>query len=289
MPKHITDETKLEIINYYKSKPTTIAETAKQFSVSDPSVIKILNEYGIKRYSKAKLFSPNLDETYFESIDTETKAYFLGLIITDGCIHKSENRPPLLALMSNASDSYIIKQFLDDIHSNNKLTSDNRGCLGVHLMSERITNSLEKYGVKERKTFDTKFPALSDKSMYPHLIRGILDGDGSVGFYARKGRNAHDKKIRFTGGTKSFLAEIGHFLHEELALNIPNIYRDKENVWIMQYRKNKDLEILIHYLYDNAHIYLKRKKYICDLILNEIKQNTENTGITTLFKSTVAS
>ena len=30
-----------------------------------------------------------LNENYFETIDTREKAYFLGLLAADGCIHKT--------------------------------------------------------------------------------------------------------------------------------------------------------------------------------------------------------
>ena len=42
MPKHITREQKEEIVKYYKTKPMTQDEVAQKFTISMPSVIKIL-------------------------------------------------------------------------------------------------------------------------------------------------------------------------------------------------------------------------------------------------------
>ena len=84
MPKHITEEKEQNIISFYCSSPTTIRYVAKKFNVSIPSVIKILNKHNITRWTKAQQFSPELKEDYFETINTEYKAYFLGLLLTDG-------------------------------------------------------------------------------------------------------------------------------------------------------------------------------------------------------------
>jgi len=42
-----------------------------------------------------------------------------------------------------------------------------------------MATDLEKFGVVPRKTLLTFLPSLSPELM-PHLIRGIIDGDGSI-------------------------------------------------------------------------------------------------------------
>ena len=46
-PKFITTENRINIVNYYLSKPCTISEVADKFKCSNPTVIKILKEKGI--------------------------------------------------------------------------------------------------------------------------------------------------------------------------------------------------------------------------------------------------
>lgn len=88
--KIITEQMKQEIKDFYLSKPMTLTEVGKKFNLSRVTVSRILE--GIPRYSKAKINNPNMDERFFQNIDREDKAYFLGLMISDGNVFvESEN------------------------------------------------------------------------------------------------------------------------------------------------------------------------------------------------------
>ena len=279
MPKHITKEQKEEIVKYYKAKPMTQDEVAQKFKISLPSVIKILKEYKVKIYNKVQLFSPNLNEHYFDIIDTEEKAYFLGLIITDGCVHNTKGKQPLVALTLQESDKYILERFKNAICSNKTVTNDGRGCVNINILSRIMVNSLRKYGIDERKSLHTIFPKNIPQELYPHLIRGILDGDGSVSFYARRGRKCHVKAVRFCQGNEQFLKDLIDCLYDNCGANKINTYQEKENLWSIAYRKDDSMMKIIQFLYKDATIYLTRKKHLCDLICNEIIKygNTEIT------------
>ena len=288
MPKHISRETKEELVKYYKSKPMTVEDLANKFNISIPSTIKILNEYRIKRYTKVQLFSPDLKEDYFDNINTEEKAYFLGLIITDGCIHNTKGRQSLVALTLQDCDKYILEKFKNEINSNKAIASDGRGCSSINILSNNLVKSLRQYGIVENKSLHTIFPTNIPKYLYPHLIRGILDGDGSISFYARPNRKCHVKAIRFCQGNEKFLRDIVDFLYEECGIEKVNTYKEKESLWSIAYRKNDSMLKIINYIYNDAHIYLKRKKHFCDLICEEIS-NYGNTEITIESKESMAS
>lgn len=67
----------------------------KKFDLSLPTIIKILKD--VPKYTKAQIHNPNMKEDYFSTIDTEEKAYFIGLLITDGNVFidkSSSNRSP---------------------------------------------------------------------------------------------------------------------------------------------------------------------------------------------------
>lgn len=279
MPKHITKEQKEEIVKFYKTKPMKQDVVAEKFNISLPSVIKILKEYRVKTYNKVQLFSPDLNEHYFDKIDTEEKAYFLGLIITDGCIHNTKGRQSLIALTLQESDKYILERFKSAICSNKTVTNDGRGCVNINILSNTMVKSLKKYGINERKSLHTVLPQNIPQELYPHLIRGILDGDGSVSFYARQGRKCHVKAIRFCQGNENFLKDLVDCLYNNCGAIKVNTYQEKENLWSIAYRKDDSMMKIIQYIYKDATIYLIRKKHLCDLICNEIIKygNTEIT------------
>lgn len=259
----------------------TFDELVKKFNISIPTIIKIFNKYRVVRYTKSRLYSPNLVEDYFNTIDSQLKAYFLGLIITDGCIYSKNGRTPSVSLTLQKNDAYLIDRFIKEIHSNKVVTTDGRGCCEVAINSSKMVSDLHKYGVQERKSLQAIFPSNLPIYYYPSLLRGIIDGDGSISFYARKGRKCHTKAIRLCSGNEKFLLDIVGFLHRVVDIDPVNVYRDKENLWSIAYRKTASLLKLIDYLYSGAEIYMKRKKELCDLVYAEcMKYTNGSTEIT---------
>ena len=235
------------------------------------------------------MFSPNLDEHYFDKIDTEAKAYFLGLLISDGCVcHSKKGRAPLVCLTLKNEDSYLLEKFVNEINSNKNVTSDGRGCSNINISSRIMVNDLKKYGVIENKSLKTIFPKNIPLEMYNHLIRGILDGDGSISYYTRPSKKTHIKAVRFCQGNKDFLQDLVDFLYEAVDIPKINVYQEKDSLWSVAYRKNTSVIKLIYYMYNNANIYMKRKKKLCDLVYAEAIERG-NTEITVKPKNLIAS
>ena len=112
--KTITEELKESIIDFYLDAPKTIESVAKKFSLSNPTVIKILKD--VPKYKKALLNNPELVEDYFSVIDTEKKAYFLGLIVSDGNVfvdekHIEANRQASISITLDLGDEYLLEAF----------------------------------------------------------------------------------------------------------------------------------------------------------------------------------
>lgn len=263
-------EKKREIISYYKSKPMTINDVALKFNYSNPTIIKILNSFNVKRYTKTKLYSPLFVDNYFETIDTEKKAYFLGLIISDGCIHSTKGKSPMLCLTLKDEDKYIIEELKKELKSNKTVTSDGKGCSNIQFLSTKMITDVKKYGLSTNKSTHEVFPKNIQPDLMKHLIRGLFDGNGNYNFTSRKGRKIHHKAIRLCGG-KQLLLDLVEYLYDNLNIDRVSISKDDgENLYSISYHKNNSLIKLIDYMFSDATIYLKRKKRICDLIYNEV-------------------
>ena len=267
-------EERKNIAQFYQIQPITYQEMCEKFLISRPTLEKILRQFHIKIWNQAQLFSPNLQEHFFQNIDTDEKGYFLGLLITDGNIfqYNSATHQINVNLTLQESDKYILEKFQKAVQSNRKITNDGRGCCQVMVLSTIMAKDLEQYGVIPQKTFTIRFPFNVPKQYYNAIFRGIIDGDGSIGFYSQPGKKAHSKSIRLCSASKEFLQDIQMLLFQELNIRPRSIRQEKENLWTIGYGAKNDLEKIISWMYKDSTIYLSRKKEKCDLILNEISQ-----------------
>lgn len=265
----LTNEKKESVVKEYLERPMSISELGSISGLSNPTIIKILNEYNIERYKKAKIFNPNLDEHYFDDIDCEEKAYFLGFLITDGNVFKTENgnRQASISITQSSSDEYILKAFKDAIHSNTAIAHDGRGCSQIAVRSNIMAESLEKYGIVSNKTLITKLPLLPKEYM-PHLLRGILDGDGNIKAHQTTIRNRYAHAISFCG-THTLMQDINDYLHDALLVNKKIVYDYSDrHLSEVRWQNKADMRTIGDWIYRDATIYLVRKHDLYNEFLN---------------------
>jgi len=258
--KSIDDTVRRRVVDSYCSRPMTIAECAEINGLSNPTVIKILNEMGVKRYRKSVLFSPNMDERYFQSIDSEAKAYLIGFLITDGnvFVNGGNGRQASVSITQNEADSWVLELFLKEVRSNTSVTSDGRGTCTAAIRSDIMAVDLEKYGIVPNKTLNSFLPQMN-RVLMPHLIRGILDGDGNItSTYTSLGKHKH--AISFCGSHR-LMADLASYLANEIDISVANVYdyRDR-NLSEVKWQSIHDVSILGEWLYHDATIYFERKK-----------------------------
>lgn len=265
----LTNEKKKFVVKKYLERPMSVSELGDISGLSSPTIIKILDEYKIERYKKARIFNPDFDEHYFDDIDCETKAYFLGFLITDGNIFKTEdgNRQASISITQSSSDEYILNAFKDAVHTNTAINHDGRGCSQIAVRSDIMAKSLEKYGIISNKTLITKLPLLSKEYM-PHLLRGILDGDGNIKAHQTTIRNRYAHAISFCG-SHILMQNINDYLHATLSVNNQKVY-DYSNRQLseIKWQNKADMKIIGDWIYRDATIYLVRKYELYNEFLN---------------------
>lgn len=262
MPRiKITPQLEQEIKEYYLSKPMTIAAVAKHFDISSPTAGKILKD--VPRYSKAKLNNPNMDEHFFETIDSEVKAYFLGLIISDGNVfieeNNSSNRQASISITLDLADEYMLQEFKKAVKANTSIGHDGRGCGQIAVRSDIMASDLAKYGVIPRKTLHTYLPEVPEEYL-SHLIRGIFDGDGSIQAKENPDSNRFLHSISFCG-THRLMEDIAQVCKKLKLQQIPTVYDYKDkNLSDIKIQNINDIYCFGEWMYKNATIYLTRKK-----------------------------
>ena len=259
--KVITEELKQEIIKYYLSQPMTLKQVEDKYELSHPTISKILTD--IPKYTKAKLNNPNMKEHFFQEINCEENAYFLGLLISDGNIFKDDTgRQASISITLNLKDEYILEKFKEVLQTNTSIGHDRRGCGQIAVRSNIMAEDLAKYGVVPRKSYNTYLPQVPNQYMW-HLIRGIFDGDGSILAKPNPNNDGHNRFLHSISfcGTHQLMDDISNYIFNNLNLKQkPTVYDYKDRQLSELKIQNKDdIYLFGTYMYQNATIFLDRK------------------------------
>jgi hypothetical protein len=229
----------------------------------DPSaILYILKKNNIPRHSFSKLFRKNdYNESFFDKIDSEEKAYFLGFLYADG--YNNEERYQI-HLTLREEDKSILEYFKDKIYTNSDKTlayykpkkESHKSTVRLLICNEYISKQLAKFGVIQKKSLVLKFPTEDVVPSYlqNHFIRGYFDGDGCI-FHSVVDPCAI---ISFTG-TENMCNKIKQIISENVTIYTPKTSK-KGTVYSVQYHSKFGIEGMFNYLYNESTVYLTRKK-----------------------------
>ena len=233
----------------------------------------------------------NFNHDFFNHIDTEKKAYWLGFIMADAYISSKDSqfklslarrdKGHLQKFLNDLESDYVIKDY--DNHSN--LTNKVHPMSKVVITSIRFHSTLITKGVLPQKTGNEQKPNIP-LSFYKDFVRGYFDGDGTISCGVRdrsrvyKTQTTYSKKIWSSGsilGGEIFLKGMSDFFYDELGIK-PTVRKksDYENVHQMSF-SDGNLKIIMDWFYEGATVYLDRKKekYEEYLSLLERKEDIE--------------
>lgn len=258
-----------KIKNMYINDHQTLKQISEHFNVTIETIRSLILKENIKIRNMSEHHNPNLNHDYFENINNEYKAYFLGFLITDGNIGKTDlkNGKPTKSIKFSLKkeDKYILEIFKSQLGEENLcLYDDKRGCSTLTVYSKKLTNDLKKYGVVTNKTWKTFLPSL-DEGLMKHLIRGLIDGDGWITYHiTSKGKNGYGLGLC---GNKDLVIDVKNYLCNKL-----NVYNIKPNIrnklYSIKWGSKKDILTICNYLYNESNVYLYRKYKVYQKILN---------------------
>lgn len=233
----------------------TAEEIYKDFSnklKSCDSILHLLKKNNIRR-REAKRRSVISSHNYFEEINTEKRAYFLGLLIADGSVVKmKDNRNDSIRLELQESDKYIIEAFGKELGFTGKYVKTKCG-YSISFSSKKMSSDLSKYGVVNNKTYIGTYLPLINEKLMPHLIRGIFDGDGTV--YSDKNNNFN---WGFYGSDK-ICNEVQDYLSDKLEFSKNKVFNKGTISFVYLHSKERTPKFY-NYIYNSASVYLIRKK-----------------------------
>lgn len=257
-----------KIYNYYK-ECNSLRKTAKQFNISRARLTLLFNENKLIINQSTKN-RHTLNDSFFDKIDSQSKAYWLGFIYADGYVSNNNT----LRIELKLEDISHLNKFIKSLNSTYqvKFRKDKPTCY-VSINNIKLCSALRQYGLHQNKSLTTIFPEeLINNKFIIDFIRGYFDGDGSLYYIGKTSAG--------TGivGTKEFLETIKSSIDKLCKLNNHKIRpvtknRPNHNVYRLETTNLSDTLRLIILLYNNSKIHLDRKylKYI------SIKEGTSTT------------
>lgn len=259
-----------DIVNLYVNQGYTIPQIRNKYSCRTQTVMDILNTNGVDTSeNERKSVNRLLDHNYFSNIDTEEKAYFLGMLMADGSIRTQGNEKPTITL--ELIDLDVVEKLKIAVNADSTISKSarNRGrnenpTYTLQLRSEKMAEDLHKHGVVNNKTYlTTRLYKTISKDLERHYLRGLTDGDGSL--YKSKDRWF----LAITNGHVDFLEDVQDWLQEL----IPDLKRvktyDGETVARITY-SGKTAKKVCEALYSNSTVHMNRKKDLADKLVEDI-------------------
>lgn len=203
------------------------------------------------------------NEDFFDNIDTEEKAYWLGYLFADGNINKRTT-----SITCHPQDKKHLQKLQKSLNSQTSPKTYKQNSFGTdteivkfNFYSIKMVNSLRNLGCIERKSTILQPPSCDKipKELVNHFLRGYFDGDGSVSIVknqTKKSTNSYVWHVHICG-TKQFLEWYKNQLKLDNAITQDS--RSCDSYTLSLGGTIKVYEKFFLPLYNNATIFLPRK------------------------------
>lgn len=264
--RRLSHQEKNELFKMFETGDYTGTKLSEIFNVTPNAVCSLLKRNGYKSKSPSELKRKYpIQEDFFDKIDTEEKAYVLGLLYADGYNNTDRNS---VKLTLKESDKEILEKISSVIqptkplglyrtNKSQKGFENSQNAVSLTIANKHISQRLVELGCGKAKTHNLIFPTEEQvpKHLQRHFVRGYFDGDGSV---------SGDKQKQFCFvGTINFLLPLQQILIEELGFSKTKLdqrHKDREDsIRALRYCGINQCIKFRDWLYEDSTIYLKRK------------------------------
>lgn len=273
--KKFSREKEQDIIDRYKRGKNTI-EIAKEYNTYNTSIRRVLLRNGIVPRNSQKV-QRLCKHNPFKRND-EYSEYFLGLLLTDGCITNKSRNTYVVNLSLSEKDGYMVEKFRDWASPSAKVSKvlqhiNNSYMYSVNIANCEMIDWLRLKGNFYRKSYECKIYT----PITWNILRGIFDGDGGY-----RQQNKDDLNFFICGKSSVFITQIHYFLVKS---NFHPIVRNQHGLFYVSIYRQNEVLLLGEYLYKNAHIFLKRKYERWLAFYESKKANGVNSGKETAIQS----
>ena len=267
-----TEMTKQNLINLaikeYLGTPEeerSLTKVGEKYGVRRQTISKYLKEMGIEVVNYQN--RARLDETVFDSMDTEEQFYWLGFLYADGNISKTGNRLELTLALKDIDHLEKFRNFLKLTTEIKTVLRNGHYACRLYVRNKHLWETLNNLGCVPCKSLILEFPKKeifkNNKMFILHFIRGYVDGDGCLSYYWNKQHTSINTQVSIVS-TESFLNSIKKLFGNKHGYIHNKSSKDWENKAYQLTFNGAIARKFARYLYEKATIYMQRKyeKYL---------------------------
>lgn len=236
-------------------KNSTLKETANHFNMSYDSMKNTLNRYKLRAATRSSKNSIKYQNSnFFENIDTDIKAYFLGFMFSDGYIAENAYNE-YAGLTLQKSDKYILERLTQVLDAHCTL-NEYKNSIKLTITNLKVVEQLKKLGIQRNKSLnDFNVPNIPEH-LKSSFIRGYFDGDGCITI-----KSTGYSMVSICSNSEVFLKEVLNILKNN---NIDGVVKNEQGsrknpLYILSLYKFKDRISFRDFIYSNSEIHLIRK------------------------------
>lgn len=238
----------------------TIFEIKDDLLIGHETIRRILNKYNLVR----EVRKHKIDESFFEKINNEEKAWLLGFLIADGYICTGRNYSIRIELANK--DKYILEYISNRIFKSTYPVADvdNKQSSYLNITSKKMVSDLiNLHGFDNNKSITASYPKTIGKNLHNHFIRGVFDGDGCIQITKR-----NEGMFEITGQPKLIIPISKIIKYKCKTKSLPPFIPRNNQIGVgsIVFTGNHQIRRIRDYLYGNATVGLVRKKQIFDRI-----------------------
>lgn len=222
------------IIDLYENKGLVLREIGNIMGCSWATIRRLLSGRGITIKDSNEQRTYKCNDKFLDIIG-KSQAYFIGVMLADGCISKN-HKSYQFSICQAEKDKGILEYIKYELQfEGNIIKVLNAGRMIVcgsecnvqnqyrlSITSKPLIDKMKLYGIIPNKTHITRFPKISNELLY-EFLRGLIDGDGTVGL--SKGTKTKRRSPRITisiVGTEKLIKEI-----QKVITIKSNVHKDK--------------------------------------------------------------
>jgi hypothetical protein len=233
-----------DIVDFYKNGEKT-KSLADRYGCHHTTIQRLLRKQGVLKPLRFNNVKYTVDENYFDEINSSDKAYWLGIMLTDGCVDKNNH---IRINLQTRDEGHILK-FQKAIGSNHPLLRVKEGKTGTSCLSignKYMASVLREKGIVPYNKLVYQVP----KEFEIDYWRGAIDGDGYVSFGTHCAIGIC--------GTEQICSCFKEICRRYIKTNA-KIKKMKCNLYTFSLHGNIAV-IMCKVLYDGASVYLQRKQ-----------------------------